>query len=331
MQNLTFIFSYPFIVILFIYLSKKYKFLDYPGLKKVHREPVVNTLGTIMYSFLFLIIVTNEFSYEIELIIAYGLILVIVGFIDDIYNLTPGMKILFKSLPVTYLLLNGFSLENIGHYEFIGTIHLNKFNFIFLFFSCLMLINSFNYIDGIDGLNLSISITAMLFFTFLSDPDAEYIALFKLIIYLMFLTLIFNLLPTKLKFKAFIGNAGSLFIGFFFSFLIIHLYKKHNIHPSILIWACWLPTYDFCYVTLKRLLQKKNLFEKDYEHIHHKLLFKFKSNSNITLLFINIINILVILFAYTIFLNLGKIYSLITFIVLFPIYSLLSNKLKTFE
>jgi UDP-GlcNAc:undecaprenyl-phosphate GlcNAc-1-phosphate transferase len=322
---------YPFLTLGVILFSIKFNFLDYPLKDKIHFTPTPNVLGLCIYFFLFLIIISNEFSYEVELIIALGLFIIIIGFCDDLYNLAPGTKIFFKSIPVLFLLLNDLILFDIGNYEFIGTIYLNKFNLIFLYFCSLTLINSFNYIDGIDGLTLSVSITALLFYLFLSDPNAEYIILFKYILYCLIISLIFNLLPGTIKFKSFLGNSGSLFLGFFFSFVIIFLYKKHNIHPSILIWSCWLPVYDLLYVSILRIINKKNIFQRDLNHFHYKLYSKFGKNSLITLLTLILINITVIIFGYLIFSYVGKIYSLISFIGLFLIYFFVVKNLKLVE
>ena len=331
MTNLLISLSYPIFTCFVIILSKKIGFLDTLNNKKIHKKAVPNTLGLTIYLYLLLITFFNELSFEIEQIIALGLFVVIVGFFDDRANLSPGIKIFFKSMPIIYLILDNFILNDIGEYEFIGKIYLSKFSFIFAYLATMLLINSYNYIDGIDGLNLSISITAILFFIFLSDPSDNHITILNYIAYALFVGLIFNLLPNKTNLKCFIGNAGSLFLGFLISFLMIFLYTKKNIHPSILIWPCWLPVYDFLYVTLKRLFKNKNIMTGDYEHLHYKIFFKYKKNSLKTLIVLNMLNISVIVFAYFIFAYIGKIYSLIIFVFLFFIYYNFVSNLKTIK
>ena len=70
---------------------------------------------------------------------------------------------------------------------------------------------------------------------------------------------IFNIIPHKTSIKFFSGDCGSLFIGFFLSFLTINLYKEFNIHPVYLIWPLWYPVYDFLYVSMNRLIKNKSL------------------------------------------------------------------------
>ena len=135
-----------------------------------------------------------------------------------------------------------------------------------------LLINSINYIDGTDGLLIGYTITALSYFYFLSDNQNQYTQLFLIFIYILIISLFFNFLPVKSGFKSFLGDSGSLFIGFFLSFTIIFLYKYQNIHPAFLIWVCWLPIYDFLYVTFKRLSIKRNFSHQDKTHLHHYIL-----------------------------------------------------------
>lgn len=328
MTNFIISLFYPLFTCILIILSKKIGFVDFPSKKKIHKIATPNTLGLSIFIYLFVITILNEFSFEIEQVLALGVLVVITGFFDDRFDISPGVKIFFISLPVLYLLFNGFIINDLGKYEYIGTVYLNKFSFVFLYLGAMLLINSFNYIDGIDGLNLSIAITAISFFIFLSDSTNGYILILKYIIYVLFIGLIFNLLPSKTTLKCFIGNTGSLFVGFLIGFIMIFLYKEKSIHPSILIWSCWLPVYDFLFVNIKRLIKNKNIAKSDYEHLHYKIFFKYKKNSLTTLFILNLLNIAVIVCGYLIFTYIGKIYSLFTFILLFFIFYYFVNNLK---
>ena len=63
-------------------------------------------------------------------------------------------------------------------------------------------------------------------------------------------------------YKSFLGNSGSLFIGYFLSFLFIHLYVVNNIHPAYLIWSVAYLVYEFLTVTILRLMNKKKFTYK---------------------------------------------------------------------
>lgn len=317
MKEIAFLISYPLITIIIIILSNKFKFLDKVNKKKIHLRSVPNTLGLSIYFFLFLLVISYELSFEIERIIAIGFFIVILGFVDDRTNLSPGVKITLKSIPIIFLILNDFNLDDLGEYEFIGKLYLGKFAFLFVFLGSLLLINSFNYIDGIDGLLLSLSATIIIYYIFLSNFSNDYVKLLLYFFYILIISLALNLLSSSSKFKSFSGNSGSLFLGFFFSFLMIYLYKKQNIHPSYLIWGCWYPVYDFLYVTGKRILNMKNPSIRDNSHLHYRVLKIYKGNQIKTLICINFFNIVIILLGLFIAINLGNIFSLAMFIILF--------------
>ena len=113
----------------------------------------------------------------------------------------------------------------------------------------------------------------------------ETINLLKFFVMASFLNLILNLLPSNNKFKVFSGDSGSLFIGFFISFMTIEFYNSFDIHPVILIWPLWYPVYDFLFVSINRLLNKKSIFKPDNTHLHHVISKKFYGNKISPLIF----------------------------------------------
>lgn len=302
-----------------ILISNKFNIYDIPNNRKIHGENVVNTAGISLYIFLLIIVSIYEYSYEIELIISYGIFLVIFGFIDDRISMHASIKLVCIIFPSIFLILNGFELKDLGYYEYIGTLSLGKFSIIFTLLSVGLLINSYNYVDGIDGLLSSLTLSTIIYIVFLIDNN-NVINLLSLFTIPLIINLIFNLFPRSSGLKIFLGDCGSLFLGFFISFLIIYIYKFEKIHPSYLIWACWYPIYDFLYVTSKRLLDKKNFYEADNNHLHHIILKYFKNNQKKALVLINIINIFILIVGYQVAENIGKIYSLILFIFLYFVF-----------
>lgn len=312
---------YPIIIILTIMISRKLGLFDIPDRRKIHSKLIINTLGIALYIYFCLVIYLTELSFELENIIALGLFITLIGFIDDRINLSASSKLLLKSFPILYLVMNGYNLENLGTYEIIETINLGKFSIIFTFLACLFLINSFNYIDGSDGLALGVSATSLLYFIFLNkfEFNNENI-LFLILLYAILVSLIFNFLPERSRFKSFLGDAGSLFLGFFIALSMIYLFKNKNIHPSLLIWVCWYPVYDFIYITLIRIYKKKNFAKPDKNHLHHLILEKSRNNHFIVFLKINFANISIISIGYLTSTYFGNIYSLLLFIILFIIF-----------
>tara|TARA_B100000902_G_scaffold385012_1_gene425862 strand:+ start:5719 stop:6699 length:981 start_codon:yes stop_codon:yes gene_type:complete len=322
--NLTILYS--ILLILTVFISKKLHFYDKPNIRKIHNSKILNTGGLIIYIFYLIIVNLFEFNHNIELIISIGFFVCLIGFIDDRVNLSPSVKIIFIIVPSAYLILNGINITDLGTYEYIGILNVGKFQLPFLILATGLLINATNYIDGVDGLLLTFFISCLGYYIYLIE-EPNTINLIKLLLIPVILNLIMNLLPSKTKLKIFSGNTGSLFIGFFISFLTIELYNSFEIHPVYLIWPLWYPVYDFLFVSINRAILKKSIFSADNSHLHHKILTKFKKDHLKTVLFFFILNISIIYLGYLIS-DFSKLISLIIFILSFFIYFTLRFKFK---
>ena len=301
-----------------IYLSKYLGYFDKPNKRGIHKIPTINTGGLIIYFFFLSVISQGEFNYNIELIVSIGFFVCLTGFIDDRISLNPSSKIVLLIIPSIYLILNGISISDLGQYEYLGNLELGKFKIPFLLLAIGLLINATNYIDGIDGLLLTFFLSCLIYYIFLID-DIKTINLLKFFVVAGFLNLILNLLPSKNKFKVFSGDSGSLFIGFFISFMTIELYNSFNIHPAILIWPLWYPVYDFLFVSINRLINKKSIFKPDNTHLHHTINNKFNGNRISPIILFLLINSSIIFFGYKIS-EISKLLSLSIFIMGFTLF-----------
>ena len=325
--SLIFIITHILVTVIVCMLSRKLHFYDIPDPRKIHKEKILNTMGISIYISLSLVIVSLELSSKIETIIVIGFSLVMIGFLDDRKNFKPTTKLILTFFPIVYLFFNGFILSDLGEYELLGKLNLGKFGIVFSFLAVGLLMNSFNYADGIDGLLLSITISGLYYLNFLVESESVN-RLLDLIILILIISLFFNLLPVKNKFKSFLGDGGSLFIGFFMSFLLIYLYKYDKIHPSFLIWSCWYPAYDFLYVTINRIIKKKKFYIPDQMHFHHFIIRKYKLTQFKALIIISAINLFTIILGYNSALKFGYVFSLGLFFSLFFILSFIRSFLK---
>ena len=318
MLTLKFIIIYILISSSIIYLSTYLGYFDKPSKRGVHRIPTINTGGLILYLFFLSTVSQSELNYNIELIISIGFFICLTGFVDDRINLTPSTKIVLIIIPSIYLILNGISISDLGQYEYLGKLELGKFKIPFLLLAIGLLINATNYIDGIDGLLLTFFLSCLLYYIFLID-DSKTINLLKFFAIASFFNLILNLLTSKNKFKVFSGDSGSLFIGFFISFMTIELYNSFEIHPAILIWPLWYPVYDFLFVSINRLINKKSIFEPDNTHLHHVIYKKFNRNRILPIMSFLLINSSIIFLGYKIS-EVSKLLSLSIFILGFALF-----------
>lgn len=300
-------------------LSQKLNLYDIPNKRKLHKSKIVNSGGIIIFLFYLIIIKNFEFNNVLEQLIIIGFLIIIVGFVDDRNNLSPALKLILLSLPSAYVIISdNFVISSLGNYDILGTLLLGKVALIFTFLSVILLINSVNYLDGIDGLLLSFVATKFIYFIFLTEDKNIHLLIYYLLIPVI-INLIFNFFSFGKNLKVFNGDAGSLFFGFLISFFLIYFNLYLDIHPITLAWSVWLPIYDFLYMTLYRLVNKKNIYEPDNNHFHHIILKKFNNNHFSTVVVITIINIVVLLTGFFAS-KVSKDFSFLLFIFLFVVY-----------
>ena len=319
------------LLFLFAKISYKLNLLDIPNKRKVHSKATSYTGGlAISVAYLCSLQLFDITNNNLNLILSISFLIAIVGFIDDKYHLNPGGKLSLQIIPIFYLIIiENMKIAQIGDYNYFS-LSLDTFTIPFTLLCVLFLINACNYFDGIDG-SLSftlLSVIIILYFLTIGEEIRLFltITLLPICVFLCFNFSLFGL-P-----KLFLGDSGSLLLGFILSFVLILYENQKIIHPILLAWSVAIFVYEFLSINLERIINKKNLFKAGQDHLHHLLLKKTKSifltNS---LLFIT--NIILFIFGYTVFNFISPIASLTLFITFFiPFYALRNaNFIKKFN
>ena len=325
MKNLLIYSLYNFL--LFFILTKisyNLKLVDLPDVRKIHKYPTACTGGLIISINLFFAIwlfgLNNTF---INILIPISFLMSLIGMIDDKMNLNAGGKLSLQILPIFYLILfQDLALKSIGvYYQF--EIILNILSLPISLLSILFLINSFNYFDGIDGtLGISAISTFLILFFLISDESLK--LFFLIIIITIFFFLIFNFSVFKLP-KLFLGDSGSLYLGFIVSFILIYLANKNLSHPILLTWSIAIFVFEFISINIIRIKKKINILQPGKDHLHH-LLYKNTKSIFKTNLIIFLMNIIFFIIGYLCFLFFNSLISLVFFILFFTIYFFIRYK-----
>lgn len=242
----------------------------------------------------------------------------LIGILDDRYNLKPEKKFILSILFSLFILSlnNDLLITNLKLSFYQHSIFLENLSLFFTIFCIIILINSLNFYDGINGQSL---IFFILIFTYLSFKSPIY-AFYLFIIFVLLFILILNL-----KNKLFMGDSGIYILG---SILIISIIYEYNVFKTIkyadeIFFLLILPGYDLLRLSITRIIKGKNAFYGDRNHIHHLLIDKFtliKSN-----LFLVLLNLLPIFLFSFIGLNFFIIMILFTFLYVFLILKLSQN------
>ena len=322
-----------FIVLFFCgKVSYKLDLVDIPNKRKIHFRATAYTGGIALSTILLSsIILFDSFNPNLSLILSIGFLISIVGFIDDKHNLNIGGKLSLQIIPIFYLIIfENFSLMQIGDYGLFN-LDLGVFSIPFTFLSVLFLINAFNYFDGIDGMLSFTSISTLVILYFLAieqdthflilDQNTEFFLIVIIITIGIFLFFNFSILNLP---KIFLGDSGSLLLGFIISFILIFFANQNFIHPILLAWSVVIFVYEFLSINIIRLKNKQKIFKPGQDHLHHILLKKSKSVI-LTNFLISSLNIVLFLIGYSGYLLFNHFTSLVLFIILFIIYLFFRN------
>lgn len=307
-------------------ISNFLKLIDIPKKNRsLHKKPI-SKIGGLVFFVNFLIIFIFDFIYlnifdELFLTLITGVILFfLVGYLDDIFDLSASRKFLIL-LTIFFILIN-FEEKYLLNFLYFKSsdkvIYLQYFNYIFTFFCIYLLINTFNMVDGINGLSISIF---FIWFVLLSI-NSRYVSIELIILITPSVVL---LLYKNLKNILFIGNSGSYLLSGLISILTISLYNleylnsnvNKNLYVENILLLFLVPGLDCARLFFYRLFfLRKSFYKADNNHFHHLLINNYsllKTNS-IYLLLILIPNIFFLLFKeyvlYIIFINI-TIYILI--------------------
>ncbi len=302
--------------------AKKFGIFDKPDKFKIHKAKVTKLTG---FGLIFLIInsfLIFNYSYELNFSLNILIFFILIGFYDDIKGLDASSKIILMIIPTIIYIQESGLVTTLGQYNNFS-LDLKSLSFLFTFCCILLLTNAFNYIDGMDGLLSTISLTSLLFFIIVL-PNSEINFIIPFIIFLS-IFLIFNLGLIKPLSKVFMGDSGSLGIGFLFCIIIIHYTQNLNyIHESVAIWPIAFVVYEFLTINIIRIKNKKSPFNRDLNFIFNKFLNNYTKTK--TLILCNLINLFFCCLGY--FFHVTKYYELSVsfFIILYFIHLFLRLK-----
>lgn len=273
---------------------ERHQLYDIPNTRKIHKNAIprlggISFLPSMLLAFLFVLFLMNEkANYEkismsiwsIYFLISL-LLIYCIGLIDDFIGLGALPKFFVQIIAASFLPAAGLYINNLHGLFGIYDIP-NWIGFPLTVFLIVYINNAINLIDGIDGLSAGISIIALIGFLFCSLKESMwlYAILISGLIGVLIPFMYFNLFgdATKNK-KIFMGDSGSLTLGFIMGFLIVKFSmdnpfvlpftsNSHILAITLLI----VPIFDTARVILVRIKHRRNIFQSDKNHIHHKLL-----------------------------------------------------------
>ena len=323
------------LILLFIFslFAKKFKLIDSSSFVNNYISESYLIGGISIY----ITVLFSLFFFEVENIIIYLIftssIIVFIGIIDDIFNITYLIRFFIQIICALIIIGLGILINDLGLVLDNSLIQLGMFSFVITVLSIVGLTNAINFIDGVDGLAscvVLIGFLSIFCFSFLqkntlSQSDINILIVISSSIFVFIFFNLFKILSNKV----FLGDAGSTFLGFMLSCLLIYFSQDPNrvIHPVLCIWCVTIPVYDVISVIIIRSINKKNPFKPDKNHIHHLLQKRNFSNVNLLIIILSF-GLIMSIVGFSAFILYGPWISLILYIILFIPYFMFTNFLK---
>ena len=260
-----------------IFMVKRFKLFDRPNARKEHLVPTptfggISIFAGMMVSLLFWFKFYNHpsiITFFLSMILLFG-----VGIMDDLKDLAARYKLVIEAGVASLLAVSGIRITSFGGLFGINELHIMA-QYIITVVAIVGITNAFNLIDGIDGLAGGLGfmslVTLGIFLTISKDLNYAMIAFALAGALLGFLYFNFN--PARI----FMGDTGSLMLGFVIAVLCVQLMKVNAIHPTPVVPNIYvftlgivmIPVFDTLRVFGTRIWKGRSPFSADKTHIHH--------------------------------------------------------------
>lgn len=287
--------------------AKKRTILDFPNERSSHESPVPRG-GGIVFIFIFYVAIFTSYALgqldkKLFLALIPGLVLAAVGFIDDYKSLTPALRMLFQ------LSCAGVSLYFLGGAKSPFSDNPSLLWTVIALIGVIWFINLFNFLDGSDGYASMEAISISLGISFFSNSNT---LLFLAIAVVGFLYWNWP------KAKVFMGDTGSITLGFILAITGIYLNNCNSLNISTFLLLTMLFWFDATVTIIRRIINREKLSMAHNKHIYQRAILG--GYSHLKVLVIGII-INLFLFLLSFLANLNNLFYVPAFIIAFIVFS----------
>lgn len=259
--------------------AHRHGLLDQPKGRKDHAHPTPFTGGLAIAAAVFAtLFALNEYSAMLAAFAAASTLLIVVGFLDDTYDLRWWWRMLSQvAAGLIMVYWGGVQVDYVGPIFTHEPVELGNWAVPFTLVATVGLINAVNMSDGADGLAGSLCLVALLMLGAAAfyAGNLQLFASLLPIVSAVAVFLVFNMrFPWQRRAKVFLGNGGSAFLGFTIAWVAFRL-TQDTAHPVSPVLAPWLlagPLIDCLVLIARRLKLGRSPFHADRDHMHHLLL-----------------------------------------------------------
>jgi UDP-GlcNAc:undecaprenyl-phosphate/decaprenyl-phosphate GlcNAc-1-phosphate transferase len=261
-------------------VARRLDLLDYPAGRKDHSHPtpVIGGLAMLIGVLLASAITLRVIDSSVMGFLMAAAVLVIVGLLDDKFDVDWRLRILAQILAALIMIyFGGVRVEYLGQLFGMDNVELGWLSIPFTVFATVGIINAINMVDGMDGLAglLVVSALIMLAAAALSCGNFSVFTHGLIAIGAVSGFLLHNIRhPWQHRAKTFMGNAGSAFLGLSIAWIAFRLTQNpaHPVTPVLALWLVPIPIMDCLVLIARRIKLGQSPFSADRNHIHHLML-----------------------------------------------------------
>lgn len=326
-------------------LAREMHLYDLPDSRKVHTIPIprlggVAFLPAVIIAIATTVAIASRFGITFDDIngqgtpehfvayVAGAMMLYILGIYDDVHGVSYRIKFVVQICAAVLLCISGLWIASFEHVFYIDRVPFWIGMPLTTFF-VVYVTNAINLIDGIDGLASGLSGISLLVAIILCVMSGDIVWAMLAIAYLGVLIAFFCYNVFGGRNKVFMGDAGSLTLGYTLSFIVLHFWQAHPVwNPYlhnvgiVILSTLTIPLLDVVRVFMSRIRDGRNPFLPDKNHIHHKLMRTGMSGrwTMVTILFLSaivvILNYLVAQMSQTLILLLDALIFVVMHIII---------------
>ena len=303
---MTYLFYLFLLTILIIFLNKYLMYLNFlvsetgDRHQKFASNKIVPLTGGVFLFLSFLYFI----NYEVLSFILFSFLIFILGIFSDLKDIKSAYVrfIIQISIVLTFVVFNDLQLFNTKIYLLDRLLSNNLFNYIFVSFCILIVINGSNFFDGLNTLNIGYYLLVSLIIFYLKQN--QIISVNEIFIeYLLIVLLILFFL--NLINKIYLGDAGSYLLGFTFAVYLIKLYiDNQDLSPFFIIVLLWYPSYETLFSIIRKNIMNKSPMDPDSNHLHQQIFHLIKKKLKLSKLYSNLLAA-----------NLINLYNLVIFVI----------------
>lgn len=201
--------------------------------------------------------------------------LIVVGALDDKFDISFKFRLFVQALlSIGMMYFADIRLENIGNIFGFGDMHLGLLSPVVTILAVIGAINAFNMVDGIDGLLGGLAIVTFAGIALLLKVDSQHGLAYLCVVFIAAIVpyICMNLGIFGRERKVFMGDAGSMMIGFTVIWLLLGASQQsaeNVIRPVTALWLIAVPLMDMAAIMFRRVRRGDSPFKPDREHLHH--------------------------------------------------------------